>query len=99
MYHTYNELGNYKLALRYRDTQVLYKESILNEQKLEVISQIETNYEIKIRDNEIVLLSKENELIELKAQKDERIKYLFLVIVVLLIINSRAGHWIQSILF
>ncbi len=86
LYKTYYELNNYKQALIYRDLNVAYKDSLINEEKIREIAKIETSYEIKSRDSEIALLNKNQEIAAIKAKENKQIKYFLIIIAALLIV-------------
>ena len=85
LYTIYLDRNEYKLALGFRDLQILYKDSLIDEQKVKEIAKIETNYEIKSRDSEISLLNKNKEIAQIKAQENQRVRYFLIVIAFLLL--------------
>ncbi len=85
LYFTYLDLDEYKLALKFRNLQIAYKDSLIDEQKIKELAKIETNYKLKSRDTEIDLLNKNKEIAAIKMQESEQMKYFLLVIAVLLL--------------
>lgn len=71
----YEGLGNIKKAYEYQKLYILYKDSILNEEQLSNINQIENKYKIQGIQNEVELLEKENLVLEQKKTIDTQHKY------------------------
>ncbi len=85
LYETYYAFQNYKQALEYRNLNITFNDSLLNQEKVRELAKIETNYEIKSRDSEIDLLNKKEEIAFIKAEESEKIKYFLLIIAILLL--------------
>jgi tetratricopeptide (TPR) repeat protein len=59
----YNEkMGNYKLSLEYYKTSVEYNDSIVNEKNSRYLNELQTLYEAKKQEQQIELLTAENEI-------------------------------------
>ncbi len=71
----YEGLGNIKKAYEYQKLHILYKDSILNEEQLLNINQMESKYEIQGIQKEMELLEKENLVLEQKKTIDTQHKY------------------------
>ncbi|UXP31605.1 tetratricopeptide repeat-containing sensor histidine kinase [Reichenbachiella agarivorans] len=93
LYYTYKEKGDYKKALEYHEQFFAYTDSLLNDQKLKDISQLETNFEISQRDNEINLLSKTNELNALQLKEARRTRLFLIFGSFLLLIVALVFYW------
>jgi len=65
-YINYETLKNYRLALYYRNAQLSVKDSLASVEKDKEINSIRQNYEIEKKQQQIDLLSKENENNKLK---------------------------------
>jgi len=65
---------NYYLANEFQKQYSLLKDSLLNEEKLKQINELETQYQTAQKDQEIILLSKENEIQEAKATRQSTLR-------------------------
>jgi len=83
---TYVRLGNYKLALKYDQKYDHARDELLNSAKLQQISKLETNYEIRKREQEIKLLKNQQELNGIKLSRTRMVFYAVVLILVLIII-------------
>ena len=80
----YAERGKYKTALEYKDIYIEAKDSILNKDIAGQIAEINTKYETEKKEQEIALLSAQNEANTLRLQKERRTLYFSLAGLVLL---------------
>lgn len=64
------------------------KDSIINEEKLKQINELETRYQTAQKDQEILLLSKENEIQEAKATRQSTLRNALIGFIVLIIALS-----------
>lgn len=62
LYLLSKDKGDFKESLLYHEKFTAYSDSLLNEQKVDAIKNLETNFEIEQRDTEIELLNKNEEL-------------------------------------
>ncbi len=85
LYNLYKIKNDYQTALEYHEKFVAYSDGLLNQQKLEDIAKLETNFEISQRDSEIKLLNKVNELNELELEQSKRNRVLFIILGLLLL--------------
>lgn len=85
LYEVNKAKGNYQKALEYHEQFFIYSDSLLNQQKVESITELETNFEIVQRDNEIELLNKTNEINDLRLAQSERNKLIYFLFGVLLL--------------
>lgn len=92
----YERVGDYKNALAFYKLFGQLKDSLLNEESLRNINELEAKYESKNKDDKIKFLTKENELEKLKSERKDLITWLitavsfaFLVITVLLYAGYR----------
>ncbi len=104
----YAEIGDFQKALEY---QVLFKvlsDSILNQEKSKQIAELETQYETTQKEQEIELLSAENEIASLQLQKQQDLRnYLIIAAAFLLIligvlynryqIKAKANHKLKEL--
>ncbi len=86
---------DYYWANEYQKKYTLLNDSILNEEKLKQINQLETFYKTAEKDQQIELLSKENELKELKAQKQASIRNYLIGLVGILIMMAALIYYFQ----
>ncbi len=82
----YEKTGNYKYALKYNKKYEEIKDQLINLEKIKQISQIETNFEIEKREQEITLLKKQTEINELELTWTKTITYALITIFVLTIV-------------
>lgn len=82
----YETAGNYQASLRYFQEFKALSDSLYNIQKYEAVSEIETKYETEKKEQQITLLSKENELQEARLIGQQQQKTAFLIGGVLLAI-------------
>lgn len=86
LYLLSKDAGDYKKALSYHEQFTIYSDSLLDEQKLETIKSLETNFEIAQRDSEIELLNKNDELNTLALSQSKTKGILLTVLSVLLLL-------------
>jgi len=82
----YEKTGDYKKALEYNNKYQELKEDLLNLEKVKQIHQLEINFEVEKREQEIALLKKQTELGELELYWSRTITYSLIVIFVLTVI-------------
>jgi tetratricopeptide (TPR) repeat protein len=76
----YNEnIGNYKVALDYYKTSVDYNDSIVNERNSRYLNELQTIYENKKKEQQIELLTAENEI------RTQRLIILLIVVLTILL--------------
>lgn len=92
----YERVGDYKNALAFYKLFGQLKDSLLSEESLRNINELEAKYESKDKDDKIKFLTKENELEKLKSEQKELItwcttavSFAFLVIIALLYAGYR----------
>lgn len=76
----YKELGQYEEALDYKEQFTALQDSVLNEKTLEQMGDFKRSYELEKKENEILLLKKDNELLEIAQEKDKLYNYLWTVV-------------------
>jgi len=74
----YENQGDFNKAFFYYRSQALLKDSLLNEENLKRINELNTRYETAKKDKEITLLSKEKELQEKETQRQALLKKAFI---------------------
>lgn len=79
---------DYYSAHEYQKKYSLLKDSILNEEKLKQINELETQYQTAQKDQEIILLSKDNELKEARGKKQSILRNALIGIIALIVILS-----------
>lgn len=90
-----NELkGDYKLANEYYKKYIGLKDSLLNEEKMKQFSEMETKYKISEKDQEIQLLSKENEITEARIAQQVVVKKALIGTILFLVILALLGYYI-----
>jgi len=65
----YSNLGNYAKAFAYQEKYSVLSDSLLNTEKINSISEMQTKYETELKTQEIGLLQRENELARIKASR------------------------------
>jgi len=82
----YEEMGNFQKALEYHKKYFIMNDSLFNQEKVATITEIETKYETEKKEQEIVLLTKNNEIQELRLHSQKQIRNLLLILLFLIII-------------
>ncbi len=77
---------NFKEALKYQDAFIIVKDSIFNRDKNKQMVELETKYKVAQKEQEIALLTKENQLQEAKSQKEADLRKALIVGLILLTI-------------
>lgn len=77
--------GEFLQAVGYHKEYILLRDSILNEENLKQINDLETRYQTAKKDQEIQLLSKENEVKEAKVRQQSIIRNSLLGIITLMV--------------
>jgi two-component system, NarL family, sensor histidine kinase UhpB len=81
--------GNYEQAYKNHKLYILYRDSIVNEETVKKTEAYKAQYEFEKKDNQIKLLSAENKLKTVQAQKESQQKKLtYAVIGVLLLLGA-----------
>jgi len=88
LFKVYNKKKDYKNAIKFLELKVILSDSVLNESKIRIISELETKYQTEKKEQELLLQEKEIEVLE----KDKKIKnhtlFGILMIFVLVIISG-----------
>jgi len=102
---TYEEMAEYNLALKYWKNYQMWKDSIANENHLNEVKELELKYETEKKDNQINLLTMENELQEAKVKRQATFRnaliggfILILIIATLIIFSLRQRLRTQSVI-
>ncbi len=74
----YGKKGNYRTALDYSELMFAVNDSVFNAEKTKQIQELETQYETKKKEQQIINLEKEREIRELKIKK-QRLFTIFLL--------------------
>lgn len=85
--------GNFAQANIYLKKVMELKDSILNEDKLKQINEVEIRYETSRKDQEIELLSKENEVKEARAQQQAIVRNALIGIIILIAILAFSVYY------
>ena len=83
--HLYEHKGNYFQANEFQKRYSQLKDSILNEEKLKQINELNARYQTAKKDQEIQLLSKENEIKEAKVRQQALLRNALIGIIVLIV--------------
>ena len=75
---TYEKIGNYKESLEHRKDFELWKDSIVSENHLNQISELEIQYETEKKDQQITLLAQEKELQAKETLRQATLKNAFI---------------------
>ena len=76
--NTYVELGNYRKAYEYHQLFSQISDSLLNENKTEQIAELEARYENERKESEIIKLTSDKTIQDLKLRKSEVLKWSFI---------------------
>ena len=74
----YTNLNNLPLALKYSEIYISYSDSVFNEDKTKIISEMESKYSNEKNKIELEKLAEKNELQELKVNKQKIVIYFFI---------------------
>jgi tetratricopeptide (TPR) repeat protein len=75
LYNTYKAKNDYQQALKWHEKYLIMRDSILNESKNKQISELQTKYETKKKEQKIELLNKEKKVHELQIKKQRYFNY------------------------
>ncbi|MFY9150625.1 MAG: tetratricopeptide repeat-containing sensor histidine kinase [Prolixibacteraceae bacterium] len=81
----YEKTQNYQKALEYNKLFMQYTDSLHQKEKYEEIMNLEKNYEIQKKENEIIKLQSKQELIDVQLRKNKQLKLLGFVTTLLLL--------------
>ncbi|MBI5219930.1 MAG: tetratricopeptide repeat protein [Bacteroidia bacterium] len=84
----YEKTGNNKVALEYYKRYVDLKDSMLNEQTLDLITNVETKYQTEKKEQAIVLLNKDKALQDTQIRQQRLILWVFVAGFVIIIVFS-----------
>ncbi|NER17265.1 tetratricopeptide repeat-containing sensor histidine kinase [Spongiivirga citrea] len=105
MSETFAAMNNYKAAFEARTAQMILKDSIYDKTKAHQIADLQTKYETEQKDKEILTLTRENEIQQVKADTQTTIKnaviggiFLIGIIAGLIIYNLRQRLKSQKLL-
>ena len=70
----YEKMGAYKKSLDYRKEYELWKDSLISENHLNVVRELEVKYETEKKDQQITLLAQEKEVQQKEAQRQATLK-------------------------
>ncbi len=65
----YGQKGDYTKAYHYQEQYALLNDSLLNTEKVRSISEMQTKYETELKNQEIAILQRENDISRLKASR------------------------------
>lgn len=82
----YKEMGNYQKALDYHIQYKILSDSLLNQENSKQINELETQYQTVQKEQEIDLLSAENQIANLQIQKQQNLRNYLLIIAVILVV-------------
>jgi tetratricopeptide (TPR) repeat protein len=75
---TYAAMGQYRRALHYRKEYEIWKDSLINENNLNQVKELELKYETEKKDERIRLLANEAKIQEKEAQRQSTLKRAFI---------------------
>lgn len=81
-------LKNFKTAYNYLELYKNYIDTIFNEDMSSKIAELEVKYETEKKEQQILLLSKQNILEKANARKQKFLKYLFLIILLFILLTA-----------
>jgi signal transduction histidine kinase/DNA-binding response OmpR family regulator len=87
----YKETGDYAKALEYHEAYKKWSDSLTNLEKSELIAEMEAKYEISQKEQEIELLSAENQVANLQLQKQQNLRNYLMIIAIALILLVAVG--------
>ncbi len=101
--HSYSMINNYKQAYEYHTQYSTYKDSVFNENKNRQLTELQTKYDSEKKEQQNLLLSKENQLKSISLRKALLQNYalitiLFLMLAVIYLIYTRIRFKQQKVL-
>ncbi len=84
----YKDKGELRLSLEYMDKYVIWKDSLLNENHLKQVAELQTKYETEKKDQQITLLAQEKEVQQKEVLRQATLKNAFIVGAVLIALLS-----------
>jgi len=85
----YSKMGNYKEANRFLEKYIHLKDSLYNDSQTKRLAALQSELDLKLKENEIVLLQKENEIKGLLIVKQKsQTRYLLIGIVLLALFSA-----------
>ncbi|HEX6225968.1 MAG TPA: tetratricopeptide repeat protein [Chryseolinea sp.] len=84
----YERVGDSQKALAHFKQYQIFKDSVLNEETLQKINELEIRYEVAEKEKQITLLAKEKEIQQIEAQRQSVIKKIFIAGFIFLFILS-----------
>lgn len=90
----YERVGNPEKALAHFKLYEIFKDSVLNEETIEKVKELEVRYEVSEKEKQITLLAKEKEIQHMETQRQSVIKKIFIAGFVLLFILSALAIYI-----
>jgi len=76
--NVHQEMGEFRTALEYRNDYEKWKDSLLNENHLNQVKELEIKYETEKKDQQITFLAQEKELQEKETQRQATLKNAFI---------------------
>jgi serine phosphatase RsbU (regulator of sigma subunit) len=83
LYQTYKKKNDYQQALKWHEKYLIMRDSILNKKKNKQISELQTKYETKKKEQKIKLLNKEKKVQDLKIKKQRLLNYFIGIIAII----------------
>jgi len=83
---TYEKMGDYKMALKYHVLYAQYSDSVDQKEKYDQFMNLEKQYDTKKKENEIIRLQAKQELTNVQLSKNEQLKHLGFITVILLLV-------------
>ena len=78
--------GDYQTAYKYKNSYIALNDSVFTQEKIAKIAEIQTKYETEKKEQEIEILTKNNEIQELKIHSQKQMRNLLIVILVLFLL-------------
>ncbi len=92
----YEETKNYHDALQYFKAYHAISDSLSNVQKLKQLQELETKYELREKEKNIELLTRNNELSQLALQNSSRLRNYLIIIIALILLISLILIWLYT---
>ena len=83
---TYENSGNFKLALKYQILYTQFTDSLVQKEKYEQIVNLEKQYETEKKENEIIRLNTRHELTIIQLSKNKQLRQLAFITAILLLV-------------
>lgn len=102
--HTYAQIGNYAMAIKYLNNTIILKDSLFGREKTKQLAELEAKYQNEKKEKEIETLAQKNQIqnLQIKQSRSFIFGFAFLALLIaafafLLIRQNRINNWNSKI--